>query len=265
MNQLIILKLGGSLITRKDRDEAEVNEEALKRISKEISQTLKQKQIKLIIVHGAGPFGHVPAKKYELSGGFKTADQSKGIAVTRASMEKLNGKVVKFLMDAGVNAVAFQSSAAGVLEDGRLASFNVEAVRGLLRMNLVPVGYGDVLVDLKKGCSILSGDQLVPYLAGKLSASRVVIATDYNGIFDGDPKDKKSKKIDVITWENISMLDGRRTSGTDVTGGIKRKVTELLNLANEGIECEIISGNEKDYVKRALLGEKGLGTTIGVQ
>lgn len=262
MNELVVVKLGGSLITRKDRDKAEVNEGALKRVSGEIAGALRKKKLSLIVVHGAGAFGHVPASKYGLSGGFKRKEQSYGIVLTHSNMEELNRRVVKQLMDAGVNAVAFQPSAGGLLEDGRLVYFNIDAIEEMLRMNLVPVGYGDVLVDLRRGCGILSGDQLVPYIAKELDASRVIIATDYNGIFDGDPRDRKSKKIDVIDKENIGILNGRKTSGTDVTGGIKKKVEEMLELAGKGIPTEIISGMEKDYVRRTLLGEKGLGTIV---
>ncbi|MCX6695135.1 MAG: isopentenyl phosphate kinase [Candidatus Altiarchaeota archaeon] len=262
MKELYIVKLGGSLITRKDADEALVNDGNLKKVSGEIAQALAKKKFNLIIVHGAGAFGHVPAKKYKLTSGFKGKEQSKGIALTHASMERLNSRVVESLMKAGVNAMAFQPSAAGLLEDGRLVYFNLDAIEEMLRMGVVPVGYGDVLVDLDKGCGILSGDQLVPYLAKELDASRVIIATDYNGIFDVDPKDKKARKIDVITRKNVGILSGRKTSGTDVTGGIKRKVEEILELAERGIPTEIISGRKKDFLKRTLLGEKGLGTIV---
>jgi len=262
MNGLIVLKLGGSLITKKDADKAQVNETALRRVSSEIAAAMKSEKFNLIVVHGAGAFGHVPAKKYALNDGYKTEKQAEGFAVTRASMESLNSIVISALMKAGINAVSFQPSAAGILENGRLVKFNLQAIEGMLEMNLVPVGYGDVLADLSKGCGILSGDQLVPYLAKELKASKVIIATNYNGIYDGDPKDKKARKIDVITRGNVGMLDGRRTSGTDVTGGIKKKVEEILDLAAAGIPTEIISGSEKDYVKRTLLGESGLGTIV---
>jgi isopentenyl phosphate kinase len=36
----------------------------------------------------------------------------------------------------------------------------------------------------------------------------------------------------------------------------------MLELAKLGIESEIINGEKEGYLKRALLGERGLGTVI---
>ena len=65
-----------------------------------------------------------------------------------------------------------------------------------------------------------------------------------------------------MTGENLHVLEGREASGTDVTGGIKGKVEELLELAAQGVHTEILSGLERGYVERALMGERGLGTII---
>jgi isopentenyl phosphate kinase len=53
--------------------------------------------------------------------------------------------------------------------------------------------------------------------------------------------------------------------GIDVTGGMTHKVKMMLELAKLGIESEIINAKEPDLLKRALLGEKGLGTIIKKQ
>jgi isopentenyl phosphate kinase len=55
----VILKLGGSAITEKGAYEGVVKEDALLRIAKEVSQY----RGKMIIVHGAGSFGHNLCKK----------------------------------------------------------------------------------------------------------------------------------------------------------------------------------------------------------
>ena len=62
--ELVILKLGGSVITRKDEGRAEVNKDNLARLSGEIADAQKEKKFLVVIVHGAGPFGHILAKAY---------------------------------------------------------------------------------------------------------------------------------------------------------------------------------------------------------
>ena len=257
----IVVKLGGSVITKKDEDLMEVRKKPLKQLCTEISEALKHNNIRLVIVHGAGPYGHVPAKRYALDKGLKGKEQVHGCAITHQNMEELNAKVVSALINAGVDAVAFQPSAGGILKNKKLVSFPIDGLNKILDIDLVPVLYGDVLPDLETGINILSGDHLVPYLAKKLKADEVVIVTSYNGIYDKPPEEPDAKKIDVINSKNITQLTKRKTKGSDVTGGILRKAQELIEITKDGIPSEII-GAEKGYLLRALKGEKGIGTRI---
>lgn len=262
--QLIILKLGGSAITLKEENKPEINAGNLRRLSHEIAEAKKEKKFSLVIVHGAGPFGHIPAKKYRLNDGLKNRKQIRGITLTHQSMEKLNYAVVSALQNAGINAIAYQPSAAGILRNRKIKKFNIEGIKRLLSLNIVPVAYGDVLADEKLGCSILSGDHLAPYLAKKLNADRIILAADVPGIFDCDPKrHANAKLIKEVTLKNIHKISGVGSSmAVDVTGGMKRKLSELISLAKTGIESEIVDGTKPGILKKALKGEKGLGTTI---
>jgi len=115
---------------------------------------------------------------------------------------------------------------------------------------------------MKTGLNILSGDHLVPYLARELKASRVLIATDVAGIFDGDPKEGGASKISVLTKEVLDDIHLGRSQSTDVTGGMRRKVLELLKLSEEGITSQVVGGEVKDNLKKAMLGETTIGTLI---
>ena len=63
---MIILKIGGSILTKKDSVESEIDEGNLKRIASEIKSSIDNSKKDLVIVHGAGSFGHPPAKKYKI-------------------------------------------------------------------------------------------------------------------------------------------------------------------------------------------------------
>ena len=71
---MIILKIGGSSLTNKDSSESEVNFESLERIALEIKSSLDNGPKQLIIVHGAGSFGHPPAKKYKIGEAFDESE-----------------------------------------------------------------------------------------------------------------------------------------------------------------------------------------------
>ncbi len=258
MSDLVILKLGGSIVTKKAEDAADVNEEHLARLAKETAAFLKKHpDTRLVVVHGAGPFGHVPAKRYRLAEGITEPWQIEGVSVTHQSMEGLNSRVAAALQQAGVPAVSFQPSAGGILSGGTLVSFPTEVVKKMLDNGLVPVGYGDVLVDNQTGFNILSGDHLAPYLARELGATRVILATDVDGVLDKD-----GNVVAEITPESDDALSDLSVRGTDVTGGMKRKIEELLALAGDGIDAHIVNGAKKGVVQEALGGSFDGGTRI---
>jgi len=262
--ELVIVKLGGSVITLKDVGRPEVNEENLSNLCAEIAEAKKEKGFSLVVVHGAGPFGHGPAKKWGLENGLTEANQVKGFSETHQAMERLNCVVVERLRANGIDAIAFQPSAGGILRKGKLTKFPADVMEKMLGVGLVPVSYGDVLIDEKTGAGILSGDHLVPYLAKELSATRVILVADVAGLFDSDPKKDKAarllKEFSRKRLHEIKQVGG--SEGIDVTGGMARKLEELLTLADAGIESEVIDGRKPGLLKKALLGERGLGTLI---
>ncbi|MFH1125560.1 MAG: isopentenyl phosphate kinase [Candidatus Altiarchaeota archaeon] len=263
MNELIILKLGGSVITKKSENKLEVNQGNLERLCRDIAEAKRKTKSRFVIVHGAGPFGHVLAEEYRLNEGLKGMRSIKGMCETHASMERLNAIVVDELNKAGVNAMAFQPSAGGIMEHKKIVYFPIEAVKKMLELDITPVSYGDVLIDIETGLNILSGDHLVPYLALKLKASRIVIATDVSGIYDGDPKkNKNAKLVRELTKDNAARIEISGSRGVDVTGGMKRKVMELLSVAEMGVSSQVVSGLKPGELREALLGNKKLGTII---
>ena len=77
-----ILKLGGSVITHKDKFFSP-NHDNIVRLAKEVAIS---KQKSLIIVHGGGSFGHPVAKKYAISEGLKNSNQLIGFSETHQAM-----------------------------------------------------------------------------------------------------------------------------------------------------------------------------------
>ena len=64
----------------------------------------------------------------------------------------------------------------------------------------------------------------------------------------------------VTSSEQIELI--KNTQTIDVTGEMRGKLTELLELANIGVESEIINANKFNIIKNALNGEKVIGTLI---
>ncbi len=250
-NGITILKIGGSVITDKNSEDGLALMEEVERVAAEISGF----DGKLIVVHGAGSFGHPQAKKYSLDRGF----HAEGAVVTHKAVKFLNNIMVNALNGAGVNAVAVHPMGCVIASDGRIVDMFVDHILMMLDNGLVPVLHGDVVMDHVRGVSIVSGDQIVPYLAERFSASRIGLGSAANGVVDDDGK--TISRIDTGNFDNIkSFLGG--SAGTDVTGGMLGKVLELLDLGTRaGSTSYIFNATISGNVSRFLNGEN-IGTSI---
>jgi isopentenyl phosphate kinase len=247
----VILKLGGSVITDKAADQGVVREGALLRIAKEVSEY----RGKMIIVHGAGSFGHTYAKKYGLDRGF----DPEGAIVTHESVKKLACRVVDALNEYGVRAVAVHPMGCTVCRNGRIESMYLDNIRLMLENGFIPVLHGDVVMDLELRACVLSGDQIVPYLAKELKITRLGLGSAEDGVLDNDGK--TVPEITPETFEDFKHYI-RGSGSTDVTGGMLGKVQELLELSKTScITSHIFNAGKEDNICRFLNGES-LGTTI---
>lgn len=262
-NKLTILKLGGSVITQKGKGYKKINRKNLERLSLEIAKSKKKKNFFLIIVHGAGSFGHIIAKKFNLSEGYKNKVQIRAIAELYCDLKELNLEVIKILKSSGLNVIPFQQSSAWKLHNKKINNPNLDIIKDYLNLDFIPVLYGDLLIDDKLGFSILSGDKIVYCLAKKLNAQRVILGTDVDGVFNCDPSIYKNARFfRKIDRKNIKEINVGKSTAIDVTGGMNGKINELIKLAKMEIESEIINIAKPNVLEKALGGRKNLGTLI---
>ncbi len=266
---LIILKLGGSVITKKDATEPTLNHKNLDRISKEISESSYDK---LVIVHGAGSFGHPFAQKYgignEITSTSELARKKLGFSLIQNSVKNLNSKVCEYLRIHGVFSVSIQPSSFVLTKNKRIYSANIDLINKYLDSGFVPVIYGDVVLDEDQSIkmAVLSGDQIIKYLAEHLNPERVILGSDVDGIYTKDPKkypDAELVKLVSSRAQAESMIELMSSKETvDVTGGMEGKLRELLELADLGVESEIINANKVNLIKEAINGDEIIGTLI---
>jgi isopentenyl phosphate kinase len=238
-NKPLIIKLGGSLIT--DKNEAFT---ARKDIIDNVCLEIAKVNRKIIIVHGAGSFGHPTAKKYGLHLGFKNKEQLKGFIETKTRLHFLNKMIVDDLVKYNALALSFQPLTFITAVNGRIKQMNIKPLLNALKLNFIPVLHGDIVFDEVLGFSIVSGDQIIAKLAPKVKADKVIFGCDVDGIFTADPKkDPKAKLIPIIDSTNfknvLKMI--KQLEVADVTGGMKGKFMECLNLARKGVESVIMN------------------------
>jgi len=258
----IVLKLGGSVITRKERP-LTPNLGAIRRLASEISSA---EAAPLVVVHGGGSFGHPLAKRYAIKEGYKgKGSQAFGFAETHQAMVTLNKLVVDALIHKNAPAVAVSPSSCIVTKSGRIHTMLEEPLKKLLQTGFVPVLYGDAVLDSDLGFTILSGDQLTAYLAMSLNAERIVVGIDVDGLYTADPKtDSSARLISHVTLKELKNMQQQieEAKVTDVTGGMLGKIEELIPPIEKGIAALIVNAAKPKNVYKALKGERVFGTLI---
>jgi len=247
---MILIKLGGSVITDKS-EYRKFNEEQTSRLCKELAASGKN----VMVVHGAGSFGHVIAKKYALQKGLEDFSQIPAVVQVQYDVRELSQMVVKELLKAGLPAVSVPPGSCFVMDNGKLIADNDEAIKALAHIGVMPVLFGDVVTDRSKGFGICSGDQAMEVLARIFRPDKIVFVSDVDGLFTADPKtDKDAKLIEDVTHENLDSISSE-LAVADVTGGIRGKIEEMLRMCEYTGECALINGTVPGRLQSFLKGE----------
>ncbi len=268
-SELVFLKLGGSLLTDKTRAQA-LRSEVLERLVGEIAGALATRpDLRLLIGHGSGSFGHVIARKYGTRAGVRSPEQWRGYAETAVVAARLNRLVVEALAAGGVPALPVQPSASARCAGGELVFLDERPIRVALEQRLVPIVYGDVALDDRQGGTIISTEEIFGWLAARLAPQRIVLAGEVEGVLSADPANGQAGElIASITPETLpqwaSVLGEAR--GVDVTGGMLTKVNAMMALVRQTpslAAVQIVSGLVPGLV-RTVLSDPGsrAGTRI---
>lgn len=265
MKKIIFLKLGGSLITDKEKPFT-VKIDVIKNLARQISEALKTKpELNLLIGNGGGSYPHYPAVKYNMKEGIKNETQKMGFCEVQDAAARLNRLIVKELLKVKVKAISVNPSSMIIAQGGKIKNFYIDPIIKFLQLGLIPVIYGDIVFDEILGAKIFSTEQLLSYLAvyfKKLGwlVDKIIHSGTTVGVLDN-----QGKLIPLITRKTIKQIESTfiKPKGFDVTGGMAHKVNEALNLTNLGIKTLIINGNaKKNLLRNALLGIAVEGTTI---
>lgn len=261
---MIILKLGGSALTVKDAQKPTIDEINLDRIAEEVSYY----EDDLVIVHGAGSYGHIYAKEYAIGEEIKNTEDKlrkiMGTSKIQASMQYMNYQVIKKLQKKGIPAVGIKPSSFITSRNKRIATCDLSLITSYINEGFVPVLYGDAILDYdeKTRYAILSGDQIITYLAKNLEADKVILSSDVDGIYTDNPKtNPNAELIDIVTKDTFVTLTDNENQA-DVTGGMAGKISELLELADHGITSMIINAEKEGNIKSAVSNREVKGTII---
>lgn len=260
MNETVFLKLGGSLITQKNKVKTP-RRKVISRLMQEIAGVYTSNpKMRLILAHGSGSFGHTEANKYKTRDGVSGQRNWEGFAEVQKAAGLLNRLILDSAWKAALPVVNFPPSASVVCRKGDIRRLAVTPIHVTLENRLIPLVFGDVAVDEVWGGTIVSTEQVFLFLAKHLEPNRVLLAGNEKGVLSSWPAGKIIKRI-----TKQSDLSGVKKADTvDVTGGMATKVQNMLKLArvSKGCSVHIFSGNVPGLLGNALTGGDTKGTLI---
>ena len=257
-NTVILLKLGGSLLTDKNKPFS-IREDI---VEGSVQQIVDAKE-KVVLIHGGGSFGHPLAKKYSIMNGIDSSipNQVLGLTETHQSMNKFNSHLVNSFLEKNYPALPIQTSSIFIKDSQEISTSSMEVVETALDLNILPILYGDIILDKQGSFSIISGDQIILELCKNLDRyriSKVIFTMETDGIYVADKEGGDNSILVTECYsdqlENLNLANlGQKI---DVTGGIKGKINFIQKICNHNIPVQLINGLKDEYIYKSLKNQK---------
>lgn len=253
---MILIKLGGSIITDKTQYR-KFDQETVSRLCEEIRTSGES----VLIVHGAGSFGHVLAKEYSLQDGLIDFGQVPAVAKVQYDVRELSLMVINELLAKGIPALSVPPGSCFMMENGKLIVDDPEVLLAATHVGIMPVLFGDVVFDRAKGFGICSGDQIMEILCDLYDPKKIIFVSDVDGLFTDNPKTNAGAElIPEVTSDILAKISGN-SNVDDVTGGVRAKMESMLRMTTAERECVLINGSVPGRLNSTLKGEKVISTT----
>lgn len=225
------------------------------RLAQEIySARQKQPDLKLVVGHGSGSFGHPIAAKHGTHLGASSPSDWLGFVEVWHAQQRLNRLIIDKFFEAGLPVIGFPPSTSVITHEGTMLEMALKPLKRSLEVGLLPLVYGDVAFDNIRGSSIISTEEVFAYIARRLLPRRVLIAGLEPGVYESYPD--TDKILSVLTEADLADITLKQAATPDVTGGMDSKVQEALSIARAlpDLEVRIFSGEEPGVLESALLG-----------
>ena len=259
---LTVLKIGGSIITDKSRPYS-IRKDIIKRIAREVKPYVETSN-KLVIIHGGGSYGHYIVDLHKKLGKEEDAEYYSKVTI---AMNELSIRVAELFRIEHLPVTVIASHTLFELDgNGNIIAHDLSIIQRHLDKGIIPMLYGDLVLG-EKGFPVLSGDDIGWYLACKLNAKRLLFATSVDGIYAGPIG--RSPIIDVIDFRENGTINAFFNNtqdvpvyGYDVTGGIWNKIRSARKYRCKNLDVLIFNGLVEDNIRKALLGERIVGTRV---
>jgi isopentenyl phosphate kinase len=257
MDNLTILKLGGSAITDKAKD-CTPNIPTIQQTADQLADY----DLPLVLIHGGGSYAHPFVTRSGIGRGLRDRSQLRSISETEFYLGQLARIICASLLLRNKLPVPLHPMSFMTLDKGKVKRILLDPMRESLIAGLIPLLHGDLVFDESQGIGVFSGDRIASLVGLRLKASRVLFGCDVDGVYFENPRSfPNATLIPEVTSENFQLaLDASRGPSGDATGGMGEKVRQALQLAKNGCECYIFNLREKNALRKILEQDGPVGT-----
>ena len=242
---MILIKLGGSIITNKEKP-LSPRKKTIDNILKEIGKIKEP----IIIVHGGGSYGHYWSVKYDMH--TKPAKTTpKGVAIVKNSMVELNKIILDSAVKNRINSYCLPPT--DFMNGNKAIKSKILTINDISKSGLTPITFGDALWFGQKKSYILSGDVIMTTIGKILKPRLSLFVLDVDGVYS----DLKTKKL---IYDFKKEKPEIKNNKMDVTGGMTRKITEAVKMSKSGLKVFFVNGNKPQRIVDAASGKKFEGT-----
>lgn len=139
----------------------------------------------------------------------------------------------------------------------------INTVDELISQSIIPIinENDTVAIDELDGNNFGDNDMLSAIVAGLISADRLIILTDIDGLYDSNPAtNPDAQKISVVEKINSDIMDMAAGTGSNRgTGGMVTKLQAASYATKRGIEVSVINGANPENLYKTFEGEN-IGT-----
>ena len=264
-----IKKYNGKIVVVKYGGNAMINEELKQQVMQDIV-LLWLIGVKVVLVHGGGPaindIMNRVGKKPEFVDGLRVTDKDTIEIVQMVLSGKVNKTLVNLLEAKGGKAMGISGMDGRLIEAkqkdprlgyvGKITNIRPEPIMDLLEKGYIPV-ISTIGCDKEGNAYNINGDTAAAYIAGAISAERLIMMTDIAGILKD--KDDPASLIPQITVSEAQRL---RHDGI-ISDGMIPKVGCCIEAIYKGVQKVIImDGRVPHSILMELMTDEGAGTMV---
>jgi len=135
----------------------------------------------------------------------------------------------------------------------------VNCFEGLLSQGIVPIVNENDVVSLSE-LMFTDNDELAGLTARMVSANKLIILSNVDGVFNGIPGEEGSSLIKEIDGSNLASMElDFNQKSSNGRGGMQSKFNVAVKCSKAGIETFIANG-KKEHVLTEILNGNNLGT-----